>query len=90
MANVRRTTDESVEAFRQIVALRDTKAKETGKRVRLLAGARDLKFLALAREMAELGCDTELECVPDAGHNLLLEAPEHVARVLTRALEAHP
>lgn len=38
MANVRRTTDESVEAFRQIVALRDEKAKETGKRVRLLAG----------------------------------------------------
>jgi hydroxymethylglutaryl-CoA lyase len=38
MANVRRTTDESVEAFRQIVALRDAKAKETGKRVRLLAG----------------------------------------------------
>jgi len=38
MANVRRTTDESVEAFRQIVALRDEKAKETGHRVRLLAG----------------------------------------------------
>lgn len=38
MANVRRTTAESVEAFRQIVALRDQKAKETGRRVRLLAG----------------------------------------------------
>jgi hydroxymethylglutaryl-CoA lyase len=38
MANVRRTTEESVEAFRQIVALRNEKAKETGKRVRLLAG----------------------------------------------------
>jgi hydroxymethylglutaryl-CoA lyase len=37
MANVRRTTDESVAAFRQIVALRDQKAKETGRRVRLLA-----------------------------------------------------
>ncbi len=38
MANVRRTTDEFVEAFRQIVALRDAKAKEAGHRVRLLAG----------------------------------------------------
>ncbi|MEM9683801.1 MAG: hydroxymethylglutaryl-CoA lyase, partial [Pseudomonadota bacterium] len=38
MANVRRTTDESVAAFREIVALRDSKAQETGHRVRLLAG----------------------------------------------------
>lgn len=38
MANVRRTTAESVEAFRQIVALRNEKAQETGHRVRLLAG----------------------------------------------------
>jgi len=37
MANVRRTTDQSVEDFQQIVALRDEKAK-SGPRVRLLAG----------------------------------------------------
>jgi hydroxymethylglutaryl-CoA lyase len=38
MANVRRTTGESVEDFKRIVALRDAKAKESGHRVRLLAG----------------------------------------------------
>jgi hydroxymethylglutaryl-CoA lyase len=38
MANVRKTSDESVEDFRKIVALRDEKAKETGKRVTLFAG----------------------------------------------------
>lgn len=38
MANVRRTTDESVDGFKAIVALRNEKARETGKRVRLLAG----------------------------------------------------
>ena len=38
MANVRQTTDESVEGFKAIVALRDEKAKETGQRVTLLAG----------------------------------------------------
>lgn len=38
MANVRKTSDESVEDFRKIVALRDEKAKETGKRVQLFVG----------------------------------------------------
>ena len=38
LANVRRTTDESVEDFKKIVALRDEKAKETGRRVRLFVG----------------------------------------------------
>jgi 2-succinyl-6-hydroxy-2,4-cyclohexadiene-1-carboxylate synthase len=57
-------------------------------RVRLLAGALDGKFLGIARQLAELcGC-AELDCVPAAGHNLLLEAPAHVADVLTTALEA--
>jgi hydroxymethylglutaryl-CoA lyase len=37
MANVRRTTDESVEDFRRIVALRDEQAK-SGPRIRLFAG----------------------------------------------------
>lgn len=58
-------------------------------RVRLLVGALDSKFLGIAGQLHALGGAT-LEVVPDAGHNLLLEAPEHVAGVLTRALEATP
>src|SRR3546814_13823864 len=38
LANVRRTPAESVEDFKKIVALRDEKSRETGRRVRLLAG----------------------------------------------------
>src|SRR3546814_15638228 len=38
LANVRRTPAESVEDFTKIVALRDEKSRETGRRVRLLAG----------------------------------------------------
>src|SRR3546814_3719644 len=38
LANVRRTPAESVEDFKKIVALRDEKAKETGRRVRLQIG----------------------------------------------------
>ena len=55
-------------------------------RVELLVGALDAKFLTLALELAR-AAPVRLQRVEGAGHNLLLEAPEHVARVLTRALE---
>lgn len=58
-------------------------------RVRLLVGALDRKFLEIARHLFALG-GAALECVPAAGHNLLLEAPAYVAGVLTRTLEAAP
>jgi 2-succinyl-6-hydroxy-2,4-cyclohexadiene-1-carboxylate synthase len=56
-------------------------------RVQLLVGARDAKFLALAQQLAAGAAHVEQELVAAAGHNLLLEAPEYVAGVLTRALE---
>ncbi len=54
--------------------------------VRLLIGARDDKFQALAAEMLELLPQGELELVPGAGHNLVLEAPQAVAAALSREL----
>jgi 2-succinyl-6-hydroxy-2,4-cyclohexadiene-1-carboxylate synthase len=56
-------------------------------RVGLLVGALDAKFLAVAQQLAATA-PVRLERVAAAGHNLLLEAPERVAGVLTRALEA--
>ncbi len=48
------------------------------------AGASDEKFCALAREMtASNGCST-IEIVDGVGHNLVLEAPSAVARMLVR------
>jgi 2-succinyl-6-hydroxy-2,4-cyclohexadiene-1-carboxylate synthase len=55
-------------------------------RLRLLAGERDDKFVALARAVAGHGPSIELDVVPGAGHNVLLEAPDHVARGLLREL----
>ena len=56
--------------------------------VRLVAGALDAKFAGLARELAERAPSVELDLVPGVGHNVLLEAPEHVESVLNRALTA--
>lgn len=50
--------------------------------VRLVAGERDGKFVAQAREMAELLPDAELRTVGDAGHNVVLERPTEIARML--------
>lgn len=55
--------------------------------VRLLVGELDPKFLAVGRELAAVEGRLRLEVVPGVGHDLLVEAPEHVAGVLTRALE---
>jgi 2-succinyl-6-hydroxy-2,4-cyclohexadiene-1-carboxylate synthase len=55
-------------------------------RLQLLVGALDTKFCAIGQRLAA-SAPVQLEIVPGAGHNLLLEAPERVMRVLTRALE---
>ncbi|NBC12016.1 MAG: alpha/beta fold hydrolase [Gammaproteobacteria bacterium] len=43
-----------------------------------LAGASDDKFVAIGKRVARERAATDLRLVPDAGHNLLLEAPEAV------------
>lgn len=61
-----------------------------GLRVRLLVGARDSKFGSLASALTAACRRIELLSVEGAGHNLLLEAPAQLARVLTQALEERP
>ena len=56
-------------------------------RVRLLVGSRDAKFESLASALAAASRRIGLLRVEGAGHNLLLEAPAQLARVLTQALE---
>lgn len=50
--------------------------------VRLVAGEADPKFRALADEMAGLLPRATQTVVPDAGHNVVLEKPEEIARLL--------
>lgn len=54
--------------------------------VRLVTGARDEKFTNLARGLADGPGRVVLDVVPAAGHNVLLEAPQHVQGVLLRAV----
>ncbi|HUF12689.1 MAG TPA: alpha/beta fold hydrolase [Longimicrobiales bacterium] len=55
--------------------------------VDLMVGEEDPKFLRLAEEAAALLPDARVVVVPDAGHNLLLERPEAVARELNRKMK---
>jgi 2-succinyl-6-hydroxy-2,4-cyclohexadiene-1-carboxylate synthase len=55
-------------------------------RLQLLVGGRDRKFLSLARQLAALVPRARLYEVQEAGHNLLLEAPLAVARVMTELI----
>jgi 2-succinyl-6-hydroxy-2,4-cyclohexadiene-1-carboxylate synthase len=55
-------------------------------RSRLVVGALDAKFTAIAREIGAASPRLSLDLVPGAGHNVLLEAPDHVATTLLRAL----
>jgi 2-succinyl-6-hydroxy-2,4-cyclohexadiene-1-carboxylate synthase len=48
--------------------------------LRFLAGERDEKFVAIGREAAHLAPRGSFRTVAGAGHNLLLERPEEVAR----------
>lgn len=50
--------------------------------VRLIAGARDEKFTALARRMSEVLPRAELVVIPDAGHAPHLERPHAFAEAL--------
>lgn len=53
--------------------------------VTLLAGELDPKFLALGRQLVAAVPRARLVVAPNAGHDLLLEAPDLVARELTQA-----
>jgi pimeloyl-ACP methyl ester carboxylesterase len=54
--------------------------------VRLMVGSEDARFLRIAEELTRAHARVSLEVAEGAGHNLLLEAPRHVARVLTQAV----
>lgn len=56
-------------------------------RVGLVVGALDTKFERLARELRRISPRVPLDVIPDAGHNLPLEAPVELARVLINAFE---
>lgn len=56
--------------------------------LRVLAGAQDAKFTAIGRRIAALAPASTFEEVPGAGHNLILEAPERVAKEIGALLEA--
>ena len=56
-------------------------------RVRLVVGSRDPKFEGLAQGLTTMSPRIQLSRVEGAGHNLTLEAPAQLARVLTQALE---
>ena len=51
--------------------------------VTLLSGELDTKFSALAEELSSLFPDARRSIVPRAGHDLLLERPDLVARQLS-------
>jgi 2-succinyl-6-hydroxy-2,4-cyclohexadiene-1-carboxylate synthase len=57
------------------------------RRVQLVVGALDTKFERLARELQRGSRHVTLDVIPDAGHNLPLEVPGELARVLTKAFE---
>jgi 2-succinyl-6-hydroxy-2,4-cyclohexadiene-1-carboxylate synthase len=52
----------------------------------LVAGSRDEKFAAIAREMTARMPVSRLEIVPEVGHNVVLEAPAAVGALIERAL----
>jgi 2-succinyl-6-hydroxy-2,4-cyclohexadiene-1-carboxylate synthase len=54
--------------------------------VTLVAGEDDHKFSALARQMAARMPRARVELVPGAGHNVVLERAEALARLLSRAI----
>jgi 2-succinyl-6-hydroxy-2,4-cyclohexadiene-1-carboxylate synthase len=59
------------------------RCREIGIPVTLLAGELDTKFSALAEELSALFPDARRSIVPRAGHDLLLERPDLVARQLS-------
>lgn len=57
--------------------------------VLLIAGARDEKFVAIARDLKSRLAHAHLEIVPGAGHNVHLEKPEHYVAVVDEFLGHH-
>jgi 2-succinyl-6-hydroxy-2,4-cyclohexadiene-1-carboxylate synthase len=56
--------------------------------LRLMVGGNDVRFLRIAEELRRDNMRVSLEVAEGAGHNVVLEAPRHVARVLTQAVAA--
>jgi 2-succinyl-6-hydroxy-2,4-cyclohexadiene-1-carboxylate synthase len=54
--------------------------------VRLLVGALDTKFVALAEDMQRALPDSSIEVIPGSGHNLLIECPAAVAAAIRKCL----
>lgn len=55
-----------------------------------LAGALDPKFCAIGREMAALNTKIQLKIIPNAGHNVHLEAEKQYVQTVQRFLNEHP
>lgn len=55
--------------------------------VRLIVGERDTKFRAIAADMAERLPRGDVSVIEDAGHNVVLERPDVVARLLRQGME---
>ena len=51
----------------------------------LVVGERDVKFRAIAEQMAEAIPHAEVTVVPGSGHAVHLEAPQAVARAIARS-----
>lgn len=56
------------------------------RKILLVVGALDGKYLELGQRLARSGAGPSLCVVPEAGHRVLLEAPGEVARVVTEFL----
>ena len=54
--------------------------------IMLVAGANDEKFTTIAWEMAARIPGAEVEIVPEAGHNVVLERPDTVRALLERVV----
>lgn len=57
--------------------------------VLVLAGEHDPKFCALGQEIADGAPDGQLATVADAGHALLIEAPDRCARLWSEFIDVH-
>lgn len=61
-----------------------TRLREVQTPVDLVVGERDEKFVQLAKELVSLLPHARLTIVPSVGHNVLLESPTSVARLLVK------
>lgn len=57
---------------------------EAGIPITVMAGARDMKFADIARMLARRYTNVRESIIEEAGHNLLIEAPEAVAAEIAR------